>query len=235
MNPELVAVIIDRGGSLVINALKSNAVNKPSAEEVMSKFLADSDARMQPYIDGETVVDPESTSIPAVSNDYTIHEKKVEVENNLEYSGTSQISAAGKGCLPCSASHLSTVSGELTEAIRFARDGGIQHPEVMFRIADAEDQLNALERIDGAPTKVAKLPPDERALMNDVLKTSRNIRHVLTEVKSVDDLENLAAFVQDARKDYRTKLFQMQVAKLSPVMQAEVQKRVEAIREQGRI
>ena len=44
------------------------------------------------------------------------------------------------GCIPCSRSHLSTVSGALGESLRFAREeGGVMHPEVQRRIMLAED------------------------------------------------------------------------------------------------
>lgn len=132
-----------------------------------------------------------------------------------EYAGFSQISAAGKACIPCSNDHFSTVAGELAEAIRFARDGGITHPEVMLRITDAEDQLNALERIDGAPVKVHKLPPDEKRLMDEMIAASRNMRHMLKDIADVEDLEALAAHAQEERRRYRTKLFELQMDRIN--------------------
>ena len=51
------------------------------------------------------------------------------------------------GCLDCSRSHLSAVSGSLAEALRFARKDGVEHPEVQRRISLAEDELTMMERI----------------------------------------------------------------------------------------
>lgn len=152
--------------------------------------------------------------------------KQVEAaEPASEYAGFSQISAAGKACIPCSGDHMSTVAGELAEAIRFAREGGVTHPEVMFRITDAEDQLNALERIDGAPIKVQKLPADEKALMNEMIASSREMRHMLKDIANVEDLEALAAHAQEQRRKYRMKMFELQMAKLSPEQKRKIEEK----------
>lgn len=154
-----------------------------------------------------TPLEPEETVV------YNVEEAPPFAEVS-EYAGFSQISAAGKACIPCSNDHFSTVAGELAEAIRFARDGGITHPEVMLRITDAEDQLNALERIDGAPVKVQKLPPEEKELMNEMISASREMRHLLKDIANVEDLESLAALAQNQRRLYRTRLFDLQMARL---------------------
>lgn len=158
-----------------------------------------------------------------------ITEELVPVQSASEYAGFSQISAAGKACIPCSNDHFSTVAGELAEAIRFAREGGVVHPEVMFRISDAEDQLNALERIDGAPAKVQKLPADEKALMNEMIAASREMRHLLKDIATVEDLEHLAAHAQDQRAKYRTKLFELQMSRLTPEQKRRIEERAAEI------
>lgn len=134
-------------------------------------------------------------------------------EKQQQYSGVSQISAAGKACIPCGNDHFSTVSGLMAEALRFARTGGIAHKEVMLRISQAEDELNAFERIDGAPDKVVDLPEHEKEIMNAMLVSSRGFRHQLSEVKTVADLEALAAEVKRTREEYRAHIFGMQLAK----------------------
>lgn len=151
------------------------------------------------------------------------------VEPASEYAGFSQISAAGKACIPCSNDHFSTVAGELAEAIRFARDGGITHPEVMFRITDAEDQLNALERIDGAPAKVEKLPPAEKAFMNAMIASSRHMRHLLKDITNTEDLEALAAHAQGQRQLYRTRLFELQMSQLTPEQMQKVEEKAAGV------
>lgn len=131
-----------------------------------------------------------------------------------EYSGTSQIEAQGKACTVCLNDHFSAVSGALSEALRFARKDGIQHPEVVSRIMIAEDELNTGERIDGAPHKVAALPPTEKHIMNDMMNTSRAMRHHLSDIKNFEDLENCAAFIQNQRRKYRERMFKMRLAEL---------------------
>ncbi|KKN52925.1 hypothetical protein LCGC14_0607260, partial [marine sediment metagenome] len=54
----------------------------------------------------------------------------------------SRMEAVSTACLSCSRSHLSTVSGALGEAVRFARGDsqGVSHPEAHRRIMIAEDE-----------------------------------------------------------------------------------------------
>lgn len=127
-----------------------------------------------------------------------------------DYSGISQLSAEGKACIPCGNDHLSLAAGSLSEAIRFAREGGITHPEVVSRITLAVDDLNAFERIDGAPEKVTKLPPHEKALMDDMMSASREIRHHITDINNPSDLENTAALARQYRIEFMAKQMKMQ-------------------------
>jgi len=129
------------------------------------------------------------------------------------YSGTSQISQEGKACIPCGSDHFSTVAGGLSEAMRFARNNGIDNDEVLNRIAIAQDELNAFERWDGSPDKLERLPEDEKSFMNDMLDKSRQLRHQISDIKSASDLEKTAAEAQEANKDFRSKLFRMQLGK----------------------
>lgn len=133
-------------------------------------------------------------------------------EKQKHYSGISQISAAGRACIPCGNDHFSTVSGLMAEALRFARTEGIENKEVLLRISQAEDELNAFERIDGAPDKVVQLPETEKEIMDSMLISSRTFRHRLSEIKDVADLESLAADVKRVREDYRMHIFGMQLA-----------------------
>ncbi len=128
------------------------------------------------------------------------------------YTGTSQLSAAGRACIPCGNDHFSTVSGLLAEAMRFARTSGLADPEVVKRISLAEDELNAFERVDAAPDKVAALPAAERDMIGAMSQDSRNIRHRLSDLKSPEDLLQLAADVKQMREIYRMQVFGLQLA-----------------------
>ena len=127
-----------------------------------------------------------------------------------DYSGVSQMSAVGKACIPCGNDHFSTATASLTEAIRFARTGGIDDPEVVRRITLAVDELNGFERIDGAPEKVVKLPPHEKQLMDDMMTASREIRHHITDIKNPEDLEKTAALARQHRIEFMVKQLKMQ-------------------------
>jgi len=146
------------------------------------------------------------------------------------YSGISQISAQGVGCVPCGSSHFQTVAGGLSEAMRFARSEGIGHPEVIARINACETELNTFERWDASPEKVALLQGEEKALMNDMLNASRELRHRLSDIKSVEQLEQTAARAQMLAIDFRSRLFLMQVGKMTPEMREDIRRRAEAIR-----
>jgi len=135
---------------------------------------------------------------------------------DADYGKLSQVAANGKACNVCLNDHFSTVSGALSEAIRFARKDGVEHPEVLTRISMSEDELNIGERIDGAPEKVAALAPDEKVLMEEMLTTSRHLRHLLSDIRDFKALESTAAEAQTARKEFRSKLFKMQMARMSP-------------------
>lgn len=111
---------------------------------------------------------------------------------------------SGTGCVPCSADHLSTIVASLNEAMRFARGGGgIEHPEVQRRIELAIDEANALERLDAAPDALLKLPPNEKAIMDEMLPKLRKIRQRLGEVTSVEELEQIAAEAHTVRMDFK--------------------------------
>ena len=144
-------------------------------------------------------------------------------------SGISQVSAKGKGCVSCGNDHFSTAAGILEESLRFAREGGIEHPEVIKRISIAEDELNEFERIDGAAEEVVKLPPDEKELMDAMLKASREMRHMLKEIKDVPRLEKTTADMQKIKREFRGKVFKMSLAKMSPDNQEEIKIRARKV------
>jgi len=96
------------------------------------------------------------------------------------------------GCLPCAVSHFSTSAGLLNEAVRFKGDG-ITSNEILDRIASAIEEQNALERIDLSPVKIQHLPEWERPIAEEALTRSRQLRHKLEDIQSVEELERIAA------------------------------------------
>ncbi|MDD5547088.1 MAG: hypothetical protein PHO67_08060 [Candidatus Omnitrophica bacterium] len=96
--------------------------------------------------------------------------------------------------------------------MRFARSSDIADPEVVKRISLAEDELNAFERVDAAPDKIAALPEEEQYIISAMTQDSRTIRHRLSDLQSPDDLLQLAADVKKLREGYRMQVFGMQLA-----------------------
>jgi hypothetical protein len=113
----------------------------------------------------------------------------------------------GTACLPCSRDHFSTVSGALNEALRFARKEGMRHPEVEKRIGLALDELNSLERLDLSAENIVKLEGKEKQLAVKGLDDSRNLRHKITTMREVDDLEQAAAEASTVRTEFMRNLW----------------------------
>ena len=99
----------------------------------------------------------------------------------------------GVACIPCTEDHLSTVSSDLNEATRLARDKGVNDPEVLDRLIHARDELNAWERWDASPDKLFFLAGEERNLMEATIPQMRKIRRALDSIRDVSSLEALTA------------------------------------------
>lgn len=119
-----------------------------------------------------------------------------------------QKTAAEKGtaCTLCSDEHFSEVSGALSEALRFARNEGMGTKETIRRVRHARDELNAMERFDLAPEEVIKLPEDEKEVAHWALPQSRNLRHMINSMRSVDDLEKVAGQAANVADEFGEKL-----------------------------
>ncbi len=122
------------------------------------------------------------------------------------------------GCISCSRSHLSTVSGSLAESLRFAREGGIEHPEVQRRLMLAEDEINIMERVDLAPDALAKSPPMERRLAEEYLPKIRALRQNIGAVMSPEALGKIAAEASVLSQEFRLRALQLKGVDLTPVL-----------------
>jgi len=136
--------------------------------------------------------------------------------------------AVATACLSCSRSHLSTVSGALTEGLRFARGdpAGIMHPEVQRRIMLSEDEINIMERIDLAPDALAASPPEERTVAEEYLPRIRTLRQDIGNITSVEQLQETAAEASVLGQEFRLRILQLQGTDLNPIV--ELAKKVEA-------
>ena len=135
----------------------------------------------------------------------------------------------GTACTLCSDEHFSEVSGALSEALRFARNEGIGTKEVIRRVRHARDELNAMERFDLAPEEIIKLPEDEKEVAHWALPQSRNLRHMINSMRSVDDLEKVAGQAANVADEFGEKLVKCkpgyfetepEVTKLPPEIEA---------------
>jgi hypothetical protein len=102
-------------------------------------------------------------------------------------------------CVPCGVSHISASSTFLNEAIRFKKDG-LASPQVLDDIAGAIGELNALERIDLTPAKIATLPEWEKEIAENVSEKSRELRHRLESVQNMDELTQIAVETEEYYK-----------------------------------
>lgn len=116
--------------------------------------------------------------------------------------GASMTESKSRACVPCCKNHVSAVSGVLNESIRFARKGGINHPEVIDRLGIATDEIAAMERVDLAPYKIAALKGEERDFANWIVDKSRDLRHSLDAISNVENLEKAAAEAASFRDEF---------------------------------
>lgn len=113
--------------------------------------------------------------------------------------------ASATVCLQCCRDHWSTISGALSEGLRFARSDGMTSKDVQGRIGLALDEHNIMERIDLAPQALAGLKGKEKELAEWSLRNSRELRHTIGEIRMVDDMEKAAAQAARLREEFMTK------------------------------
>jgi len=150
---------------------------------------------------------------------------KVSEQEKQGLSGGSQGISQGTACIPCSQDHLSTCSGLLAEGLRFARNDGIESPEVISRIGLCRDELNALERVDLRPELTSQLPGWEKKIASGVLTGSRDLRHDMAEILSVDDLEEVAGRAQALRGEIGQQWLRGRIENMSPEEKAKVREK----------
>jgi hypothetical protein len=144
------------------------------------------------------------------------HEQRLaELEQRLAGLGTGTDVAASAVPMPTGGDPLAEarrlavqVSGDLGEALRFAREDGLEHPEVARRIADAraaEAQLLDLERYQLSPARLLALPPQQRAAAEATLPALRRLRQAVVgmPLRTVDDLTAAAAAAEGAATSLR--------------------------------
>lgn len=184
MNRQILAIIIQEGGRLITEFTKV----RPRKHEGVSeeRLLA--------------MVEP--AEVTTVTHVTPTEVKEVTKEP------VNQATAVPTGCIPCSLGHVGTCTGILNEARRFAQSDGMASSEVIDRVNICLDELNALEREDLRPQMLVQLDGWEKELANKVLVESRTIRHKLEGLKTLDELDEVAAHTQTTRLELGRSWFQ---------------------------
>jgi hypothetical protein len=189
------------------------------AIEVIPRFVP---KPKPPVIDYGPIISavPKPTKAPAIEvEEIPVESTEVTKEEAAPIPVTEVKQEVATSCIACSRSHLSTVSGALSESLRFAREGGIKDSEVQRRLNLAEDEINIMERIDLAPDALANSPEQERDLANQYLPRIRKLRQDLGQIKSVEELEKTAGEASVLGQEFRLSHLQLQGVDLNPVME----------------
>lgn len=120
--------------------------------------------------------------------------------------------AAGTACNLCADEHFTQVAGDLAEAMRFALDEGVTHPEAVKRITHAREELNEMERYDLSSAQIEKLTAAEKEIAEWGLTKSRNIRHLINQTitsHQVDDLQKAAAEAERTAQQFTSKVLKL--------------------------
>lgn len=115
--------------------------------------------------------------------------KENKIINNKYSNYAPDLENINTGCLVCSRAHIVGIKGALKEALRFAREDGIKHPEVIKRIDNAIEELIVMERFDLTPEEITKLNKEEKELIDNALIKIRKLRQIL--LNKIDDMEDL--------------------------------------------
>lgn len=150
---------------------------------------------------------PESQKPEALAPSATIATQPAETDAEKEDVATA--------CVACAVGHFSTSAGLLKEAVRFKAEG-ITSNEVLNRIAMALEEQNTLERVDIRPEVIQSLPPWERALAEEALLQSRQLRHNLETLRNIGQLERAAADSEGIYKKLFREWFRQCFAHLGP-------------------
>jgi hypothetical protein len=121
-------------------------------------------------------------------------------------------------CIACSRSHLATIAGALDESLRFAREEGVTHPEVLKRLDIAEREVTMMERIDLSPESILNSPQKEQDLARGFLPKIRKLRQDIGQISNVDQLEQAASESSILTHEFRLRQMEMAGANLNPII-----------------
>jgi hypothetical protein len=108
------------------------------------------------------------------------------------------------GCLPCGRAHLGTIAAMLKMAAQAAKDQGMSNPDVATRLQTADEELTMLSAWDWTPERIAKSPPEDRAIIEAIKPQVEALHAALRQAHSPEDLGRLAIQAQDIRHQFLT-------------------------------
>ena len=173
--------------------------------------------------DIRSLADELRSGFPGVTTNNTIQSESPLPAAMPQPSEESPPARIATACVACAVGHFSTSSGLLKEALRFKGEGMTSH-EVLDRIAGALEEQNALEREDLTQEKIQNLPQWERPIAEEALTQSRQLRHRLETIQSIDELEQLAAdtrtyYLKLSRQWYRGRFSNLGTKKAETIAQ----------------
>jgi hypothetical protein len=119
-----------------------------------------------------------------------------------------------------------TIAGALDEGLRFAREGGIMHPEAIRRISLADKEVNIMERVDLSPEAIQNSPAKDQELARYFMPKIRQLRQNIGNITTAEEMEKVAAESSVLAQEFRLRQMQSKGADLSPIM--ELAKKVQA-------
>jgi len=225
--------LLREGAKLVGEAVKHKAakaeVNLPPLSELEQSFqeIYGNIPRSPPAIEISPILPQDETATAKTSEkpedmeDNTAHPEKTP-ENSVSVQDTPIATA----CVPCAVGHLSASTGLLNEAMRFKGEGILSN-EIIDRIAKTLAELNALERVDLTPERLADTPQWEREIAEEALSKSRGLRHKLEAIETIEQLEGAAAETDKYYQVLNRKWYKGRFAHLRPEQKTEVREKVE--------
>lgn len=189
----------------------------PSVIEGFFNLAAQAVSNRKPHVSVELpTIDDLRAGIEGIQTSEMIGDE----ETTAEAPHAEKAQAIATGCVPCSIGHLGTCSGLLNEAMRFARDGGIESDEVLTRVNMCMDELNTLERVDLRPEMTMGLLDWEKPLAKQALSLSRSLRHNLEGLTSVSALEEIAGKTQTERQEIGKTWLKGRLERMAPHQRA---------------
>ena len=208
-SPAASQAIVSGVAALADGALRLWRARKAPEDPLLSMYRAHLD-RLDRLIERMPTAAPAHPGVESSGSAHPAPEPPLPADE-APASGSSDISAA---CVPCARAHLIGVRGDLREALRFARESGVDHPEARRRIDHAAEEVVMLERYDLTPEAIAKAPPEEQAVIRELLPGIRRLRQrLLNQIHDVEDLE-LAAI--EASQLYETLQARTRKAQATP-------------------